>query len=87
VPVPVGRAAANLPESEVDRLPSSFATGIYFGWARLAATTYPMVMSIGWNPFYKNIKKTAVHTQRMTVRESVCVCVRVSERQTECASE
>lgn len=55
---------------------STSKTGIYFGYARVHATvaetgqygdvtdeeleTYPMVMSLGWNPFYKNEKLTAV---------------------------
>ena len=53
---------ANLPESEVDKLPANLPAGIYFGWATLHGKppVYPMVMSIGWNPYYKNEKKTAV---------------------------
>lgn len=51
-------------------------TGIYFGYARVHPVvestgqfgevkddeleTFPMVMSLGWNPFYKNEKLTAV---------------------------
>jgi len=51
-------------------------TGIYFGYARVhdvvvdtsekvevpqeELETWPMVMSLGWNPFYKNEKLTAV---------------------------
>jgi len=54
------RAPANLPDSEVEKLPSDLPTGVYFGWAHLRGATYPMVMSIGWNPYYKNTKKTAV---------------------------
>ncbi|SLM39963.1 riboflavin kinase [Lasallia pustulata] len=41
--------------------------GVYYGWAGLnvgpdgaftgeRGTVYPMVMSIGWNPFYKNTR-------------------------------
>ncbi len=33
-------------------------SGIYFGWAELRGVIYPAVVSIGWNPFYKNEKKT-----------------------------
>lgn len=49
---------------------SDIASGVYFGWAGLspsAATSdkpsvYPMVMSIGWNPFYKNtVRSVEVH--------------------------
>ncbi|KAI9761540.1 MAG: hypothetical protein M4579_000931 [Chaenotheca gracillima] len=45
-------------------------SGVYFGWAGLVhdksggrtADVYPMVMSIGWNPFYKNtVRSVEVH--------------------------
>ncbi|KAI9894412.1 MAG: riboflavin kinase [Vezdaea aestivalis] len=43
-------------------------SGVYFGWAGLEEgkadkfTVYPMVMSIGWNPFYKNtVRSVEVH--------------------------
>ena len=60
---------ANLDEETVASLPSDLATGIYYGWAQLLDSNYsyiiyPMVMSIGWNPFYKNEKKSAVMTER-----------------------
>lgn len=51
-------------------------SGIYFGWAGLespsadatsvaqngdsGARAFPMVMSVGWNPFYKNEKRSVV---------------------------
>ena len=43
-------------------------SGVYYGWAGLidveggstTATVYPMVMSIGWNPFYKNTVRSVV---------------------------
>ena len=52
-------------EVTVASLPADLATGIYYGWVQLQDpnyenTIYPMVMSIGWNPFYKNEKKSAV---------------------------
>lgn len=34
------------------------APGIYFGFARLNSVTYQTVISVGWNPFYKNTVKT-----------------------------
>jgi len=46
------------------------ASGVYYGWAGLspspatnnAPAVYPMVMSIGWNPFYKNtVRSVEVH--------------------------
>lgn len=36
----------------------SLETGIYFGWAKLRDHYYMSVISVGWNPFYKNEKKT-----------------------------
>jgi riboflavin kinase len=55
-------STANLPESEVEKLPPNCPAGVYFGWATLHGKqpVYEMVMSIGWNPYYKNEKKTAV---------------------------
>jgi riboflavin kinase len=41
-------------------------TGVYYGFARVDAldredrAVFPMVMSLGWNPFYKNERLTAV---------------------------
>ncbi|XP_043475839.1 riboflavin kinase [Leptopilina heterotoma] len=54
----LGIPTANLPEDVVDALPKEFGTGIYYGWALLEKSIYKMVMSIGWNPFYKNEKKS-----------------------------
>ena len=43
----------------VEELPAEFECGVYFGWAMVAAgAVHQMVMSVGWNPFYKNTKKT-----------------------------
>ncbi|KAF2719203.1 riboflavin kinase [Polychaeton citri CBS 116435] len=46
-------------------------SGVYYGWAGLrapsapssqSAAVYPMVMSIGWNPYYKNtVRSVEVH--------------------------
>ncbi|KAI4502742.1 hypothetical protein M0802_001786 [Mischocyttarus mexicanus] len=54
----LGIPTANLPETVVDSLPESFNTGVYYGWVSLNGTIYRMVASVGWNPFYKNEKKT-----------------------------
>lgn len=52
---------ANFPESVVDNLPADIITGIYYGWARVnSGDIHKMVMSIGWNPYYKNTKKSMV---------------------------
>ncbi|XP_027023272.1 riboflavin kinase [Tachysurus fulvidraco] len=55
----LGIPTANFPESVVDSLPADISTGIYYGWARVDnGDVHKMVMSIGWNPYYKNIKKS-----------------------------
>ncbi|CAC9888465.1 unnamed protein product [Aureobasidium pullulans] len=39
-------------------------SGVYYGYASLSSTNkvYPQVMSIGWNPFYKNsVRSVEVH--------------------------
>lgn len=54
-------STANFPEHVVEHLPSEIQTGIYFGWAKVDdGPTHKMVMSIGWNPYYKNEKKSMV---------------------------
>jgi len=57
---PFSYQLANLPESEVEKLPESTKTGVYYGFAQVRNQVFEMVMSIGWNPYYKNEKKTAV---------------------------
>ncbi|CAH8575558.1 unnamed protein product [Heterobilharzia americana] len=55
----LGIPTANLEESVVDQIPVSIENGIYFGWAKLAnSPVYKMVMSIGWNPYFKNVKRS-----------------------------
>jgi len=53
----LGIPTANL---DMDELGSKgdLKTGIYFGWVMLRGNIYETVISIGWNPFYKNEKKT-----------------------------
>ncbi|NWH45696.1 RIFK kinase, partial [Fregata magnificens] len=56
---------ANFLEQVVESLPSDISTGIYYGWACVGnGDVHKMVLSIGWNPFYKNIKKSkhVIHT-------------------------
>ena len=36
----------------------SLAPGIYLGWASVRGASHAMVMSIGWNPYFDNAKKT-----------------------------
>jgi len=45
---------------------SDLDSGVYYGWSGLDLNgeerVYPMVMSIGWNPFYKNtVRSIEVH--------------------------
>ncbi|XP_011166636.1 riboflavin kinase [Solenopsis invicta] len=54
----LGIPTANLSEPVVSALPKDLNTGIYYGWASLHGTVYKMVASIGWNPYYKNEKKS-----------------------------
>ena len=67
---------ANLPDESLPQMVDVTPPGVYFGYAQISArrsdgTTsdtldegrtkvHPMVMSLGWNPFYKNEKLTAV---------------------------
>ncbi|XP_048854660.1 riboflavin kinase [Brienomyrus brachyistius] len=55
----LGIPTANFPASVVEHLPADISTGIYYGWACLGnGDVHKMVMSIGWNPYFKNTKKS-----------------------------
>uniref|UniRef100_A0A8C0ZL70 Riboflavin kinase n=1 Tax=Castor canadensis TaxID=51338 RepID=A0A8C0ZL70_CASCN len=55
----LGIPTANFPEQVVDSLPADVSTGIYYGWASVGSgDVHKMVVSIGWNPYYKNMKKS-----------------------------
>ncbi|KAI9218704.1 hypothetical protein BC828DRAFT_350153 [Blastocladiella britannica] len=66
----LGIPTANLPQDQADHIAHSVGTGsgIYYGWASVgdSSDVWPMVMSVGWNPFFKNEKRTAevhiIHT-------------------------
>ncbi|GAA6058392.1 hypothetical protein JCM3770_002468 [Rhodotorula araucariae] len=61
----LGCPTANLPDESIAPYAHSLVTGVYFGWARVLQgeagedRVHPMVMSIGWNPFYNNSTRTA----------------------------
>ncbi|XP_010124223.1 PREDICTED: riboflavin kinase-like [Chlamydotis macqueenii] len=60
-------SSSNFSEQVVESFPSDISTGIYYGWACVGnGDVHKMVLSIGWNPFYKNIKKSVethiIHT-------------------------
>eukprot|EP00892_Ulva_mutabilis_P000274 jgi/Ulvmu1/10247/UM060_0048.1 len=56
----LGIPTANLSEECVEQTLSTAVTGIYYGWAAVgsAPDVHAMVMSVGYNPFYGNTKKT-----------------------------
>ena len=55
----LNRFTANFPEEVVEGLPTDVSTGVYYGWAKVDdGPVHKMVMSIGWNPYYKNEKKS-----------------------------
>lgn len=50
----------------MNNLPKNFETGIYYGWASVendSDRVHKMVMSVGWNPYYKNEHKSMVRTE------------------------
>ncbi|KAJ3124903.1 riboflavin kinase [Nowakowskiella sp. JEL0407] len=57
----LGIPTANLPESVAEDAGKIMETGIYYGWASVGESdqVWEMVMSFGWNPFYKNEKRSA----------------------------
>lgn len=66
----LGCLTANLPDEALDPMTSVAKPGIYYGYAKVHfgegedvpgddRKVWPMVMSMGWNPYYKNEKLTA----------------------------
>ncbi|GAA5890165.1 hypothetical protein JCM16303_004217 [Sporobolomyces ruberrimus] len=66
----LGCPTANLPDESISPYYDTLSTGVYFGFARVLHSSpdsnededdkvHPMVMSIGWNPFYQNETRTA----------------------------
>jgi riboflavin kinase len=73
VMVLIDMIAANLPDQSIAPLSTKVEMGVYYGYAQVIPPqekradfapedlgVLPMVMSLGWNPFYKNEKLTAV---------------------------
>jgi len=55
----LGCPTANFSEAVVDKLPKDMPNGIYFGLAQVdGGEVHKMVLSMGWNPFYGNTKKS-----------------------------
>lgn len=60
----LGIPTANLAESAIPKLLEHAESGIYYGFARIEddSHVYDMVMSVGWNPYYKNtVRSVEVH--------------------------
>jgi len=68
----LGCPTANLPDDSITPMSSVTKTGVYYGYAQISPErdgqiilperdrgVMPMVMSLGWNPFYKNERMTA----------------------------
>lgn len=58
---------ANMNEEALEKMFEDFTTGVYYGWAQVGekdTTVYPMVMSLGWNPYYNNEKRSAVSREK-----------------------
>lgn len=55
----LGIPTANFSNEVIETIPSEMETGIYYGFANIdGGPVYKMVMSIGWNPFFKNVQKS-----------------------------
>lgn len=55
---------------------TEFTSGVYYGWAQIGAAgsqVYPMVMSLGWNPYYKNEKRSGVSREFMVWNQVIDV--------------
>ncbi|KAI7900728.1 uncharacterized protein BX663DRAFT_532150 [Cokeromyces recurvatus] len=58
----LGIPTANLSDEAINALVSGLETGVYYGWTQIGESgseVYPMVMSLGWNPYFKNDKRSA----------------------------
>jgi len=55
----LGIPTANLPIEEYEEILKDVPVGVYHGWANVqGGPVHKMAMSIGWNPYFKNTKKT-----------------------------
>uniref|UniRef100_A0A2K5Z7U7 riboflavin kinase n=1 Tax=Mandrillus leucophaeus TaxID=9568 RepID=A0A2K5Z7U7_MANLE len=67
--------------SKVNNLPADLSSGIYYGWASVGSRDgQKMVVSIGWNPYYENTKKSmephTMHTfKEHFYGEILCVAI------------
>jgi len=57
----------------VNDLPEDINTGVYYGWAKVDnGPVHKMVMSIGWNPYFRNIKKSMVCVSLLFIEMLKC---------------
>ncbi|GIY03096.1 riboflavin kinase [Caerostris darwini] len=55
----LGIPTANINHEVIEKLPKALNCGIYYGLASVNnSSVYKAVLSIGWNPFYQNDKKS-----------------------------
>lgn len=55
----LGIPTANINHEVIEKLPKALDCGIYYGMASLnSGPIHKAVLSIGWNPFYQNDKKS-----------------------------
>ncbi|KAJ1765994.1 riboflavin kinase [Coemansia sp. RSA 1813] len=56
----LGIPTANLPSEVVEQALTDIPIGVYLGWALVEgdAEVRPMVMSLGWNPYFKNERRS-----------------------------
>ncbi len=65
--------SANFPDEVVEHLPEAFESGIYYGWAKVDnGGIHKMVMSVGWNPYYKNTKRSMVSLSYSVLKKTKC---------------
>jgi FAD synthase len=81
---------ANLPDESIIPMSSVCKPGVYFGYAQVYGRSgqegrvHPMVMSLGWNPFYKNERLTAVCVLLRTMLSSSLRPIDVRRKSTLC---
>ncbi|KAJ1730407.1 riboflavin kinase [Coemansia biformis] len=55
----LGIPTANLATAAVEKALEDMDIGVYLGWAQVeGGDVMPMVMSLGWNPYFKNEKRS-----------------------------
>jgi riboflavin kinase len=78
---------ANLPDESLPAMSNVTEPGVYYGFAQISASggqepiaqedlaVFPMVMSLGWNPYYKNERMTAVSS---VLPSWIDICILIS---------